>query len=195
MRLNSIIFSVILLVWMGASTYWYVCKIQDDCGKLQTSSSVILNTKESQKKYINNDVIEGVEQRTEQEKSEIISSVKEKLTRAYTIYSFPKGSDINNDIKADFNEFADGLVLYLQENSSSKIEIIGYADNSGSKKTNLFFGKQRALFIKNKLINKGIDKNVFIIKSMGEANPVASNKTKKGRLQNRRVVIKLIDKK
>ncbi len=190
MRLNSIVFTIILVVWMGASTYWYVCKINQDCDKKVTSLVVVSNTTESQKEV--SEVV--INKNSEKEKAEIISSVKEKLSKGYTVYNFPKNSDVNNNIEDEFNEFASDLELYLHENTDAKIEITGYADNSGSKKTNIFFGKKRALFIKSKLINKGIDEKFFIIKSLGEANPIATNKTKEGQLKNRRVIIKLTDK-
>lgn len=194
MRLNSIVSAVALIVWMGASTYWYVCKIKKDCDKQETSVIVNSNTIKSGEKNSEVNENDKLKQNSEKEKTKIISSVKEKLTKGYTIYNFPKNSDVNNNIKDEFNEFADNLKLYLHENPNSKIEITGYTDNSGSEKTNFFFGKKRAIFIKSKLIDKGFDENIFTIKSMGEKNPIATNKTQEGRYKNRRVVIKLIDK-
>ena len=146
MRLNSIVFAIILVVWMGASTYWYVCKINQDCDDVVSSSVVISNTIESQKE-VPEIALENTEQKSKKEKSEIISSIKEKLTKGYTIYNFPKNSDINNNNENEFNEFTSDLKLYLHENTDAKIEITGFADNSGSKKTNIFFGKKRAFVI------------------------------------------------
>lgn len=194
MRLNSTVSAIVLIVWMGASTYWYVCKIKQDCDKKETSIIVESNTTKSQKETQEVLNKNKLNQNSKKEKEEIISSVKEKLTKGYTVYNFPKNSGVNNNIEDKFNEFADNLKLYLNENPNSKIELTGYTDNSGSTKTNLFFGKKRALFIKNILINKGLNDNIFTIKSMGEKNPIATNKTQEGRLKNRRVIIKLIDK-
>lgn len=197
MGIRAGILTFILLTWMGGSSYWYVCKIKKDCKKRIPPKYTTYNPDE------NNDretLVHPEEKNTEVEKKkeltkeEKINDIKSKISDGYTVKNFKKNSKTNNNIESAFDEFADNLKLFTDKNKDAKIELIGYTDNSGSEKTNLFYGKKRALFMKSKLVQKGIPSNTFIVKSMGEANPIATNETEQGRLENRRVVIKLIDK-
>jgi len=199
MGIRAAILTFVLLGWMGASTYWYVCEIKKDCEcEKIVPKYTTYNPDEN-----NDDPITASEEQkvmgdtitVQPTKAEIIDDVKSKISNGYTVKNFPKNSKANNNIESAFNEFANNLKLFTEKNKDAKIELTGYTDNSGSEATNLFYGKKRALFIKNKLVAKGIKANVFIVKSLGEVNPIASNNTKQGRLENRRVVIKLIDKK
>jgi outer membrane protein OmpA-like peptidoglycan-associated protein len=46
--------------------------------------------------------------------------------------------------------------------------------------------------VKNYLVSNGIDASRLSSKGFGESMPVASNKTKAGKSQNRRVEVKLV---
>lgn len=191
MKASPGLFVVLLTIWMGASTYWYVCKIKDHCNAKNKSEIV-----EIKKDIIyNNDVNSKIEEPDQSEisKEELIEDVKSKISSGFTVYYFPKNSTENNNIESAFDEFADNLKLYLEENTEDKIELTGHTDNIGGEAANNEFGKKRALFIKSILTAKGINANRFIVKSKGKNDPVASNDTEEGRKQNRRVVIKLID--
>ncbi|MCF6365500.1 MAG: OmpA family protein [Bacteroidales bacterium] len=195
MKLSSGLFGFLLIVWMGGSTYWYVCKIKNDCENKETSSTQILSdTQNKTSEDALNELSEKKEniyKNTETVREDIINKTKEKLTAGYIVFDFPKNSVIINNISNDFNEFAENLKLYLIENSTDKIEIIGHTDNIGNSSANYKFGQKRALFIKNKLIETGISDEHFIIKSKGEKEPIDTNDTENGRKKNRRVVIKL----
>jgi len=189
MKRTSAFFSILLLAWVTLSTYWYVCKIKNDCyNKEQITISTEENNIKPTKEFKKDSVIKIAETNKEQ-------TFSEELSKGFTVYNFPKNSETTTEINKDFKEFANKLKNYLTKNVNSKVEIIGYTDNSGSKKTNLLFGKKRAIFIKNKLVNEGINENFLIVKSFGEAFPVVTNKTEEGRLKNRRVIIKLIKNK
>lgn len=192
MKLTSGFFAFLLVIWMGGSTYYYVCKIKKDCEKKENHSTIVSEPIAAE----NEDVIKkdvATKELAEKSKEEKIADLKAKISDGYTVYDFPKNSDKNNNIKSDFIDFAKNLKLYLAENPNEKIEITGYTDNTGSVKTNLFFGKKRALFLKNKFVETGIPEKHFIVKTMGESNPIATNDTETGRNKNRRVVIKLIN--
>ncbi|NPA45368.1 MAG: OmpA family protein [Chlorobi bacterium] len=196
MNKTSAFFSAILLVWMSGSTYWYVCKIKKDCEKKQTKEIISENKippkiKEEIKDTlkISADTLSLKDDDNIAKKEEF----KEELLQGYTMYNFPKNST-SNKIDDDFKKFADELSDFLSNNPDFYVEITGYTDNTGSEKTNLYFGKKRANFVKNKLVASGIAQEVFIVKTMGEANPIASNETEEGRLKNRRVIIKITKK-
>lgn len=75
----------------------------------------------------------------------------------------------------------------LNKYSTLKIDIEGHTDNTGSAKLNKLLSQKRANKILNYLVSKGISKDRLTAKGFGIEKPVASNKTAKGRQENRRV--------
>jgi outer membrane protein OmpA-like peptidoglycan-associated protein len=72
-------------------------------------------------------------------------------------------------------------------------EIEGFTDSIGSKNLNERLGLERAEAVKRYLYEQHqIPLHKMNVISYGEDNPVAENKTKAGRAQNRRVVIKVL---
>ena len=76
----------------------------------------------------------------------------------------------------------------LKKHPKYKATIIGYSDNKGKAKENLKVSINRAKDIYNELIKIGIDKKRLSYKGYGSKHPIASNKTAKGRAENRRVI-------
>ena len=73
------------------------------------------------------------------------------------------------------------------------IEIEGHTDNVGEKNLNYKLGLDRAEAVKRYLYeNQQIPLHKINVISYGEEKPIAPNKTKDGRAQNRRVVIKVL---
>jgi peptidoglycan-associated lipoprotein len=88
----------------------------------------------------------------------------------------------------------DQLVARLQQDPKNVyIEIEGHTDNVGAAEYNEKLGLERAEAVKRYLYEKHMvllhKMNVI---SYGETKPVADNKTKDGRAQNRRVVIRVL---
>ncbi len=69
---------------------------------------------------------------------------------------------------------------------------VGHTDSVGSDAYNQKLSVRRAEAVKAYLVNKGIDKSRVYTEGKGEAQPVADNKTKEGRAQNRRVEIEVV---
>ncbi len=67
------------------------------------------------------------------------------------------------------------------------LKLAGYTDATGSAELNLLLSKERAEAIKMLLVSKGADPALIETAGYGKSNPIASNKTKAGRAQNRRV--------
>ncbi len=191
MKASSGLFTVLLVLWSGASVYWYVCKIKKDCDKQTTE--IVSENKQNKKNSISADNNKNQDEEIKKDTIFVISNLKKKLTDGYTLDGFSKNSSVNSKIENDFNEFAENLKIYLKKNPSVKILITGYTDNTGTVEANLLIGKRRAEFLKSKLTEKGIDENRIEIYSKGESDPVADNKTEEGRKQNRRAVIKIIN--
>ena len=87
------------------------------------------------------------------------------------------------------------VVKLMKENQSVKIELSAHTDNVGPDKYNLSLSKARAKSSKKYLISKGISSKRISSKGYGERKPITSNKTAKGRKQNRRVEIKITSNK
>ena len=72
------------------------------------------------------------------------------------------------------------------------LKIYGYTDSIGTKEYNLSLSLKRANSFKDKLIELGLPaEQVVEVKGFGDADPVATNKTPKGRAANRRVELHL----
>jgi peptidoglycan-associated lipoprotein len=88
----------------------------------------------------------------------------------------------------------DEMVAQLKQDPKNiYLEIEGHTDNVGAAKTNEQIGLQRAEAVKKYLYDQyQIPLHKMNVISYGMDKPVAPNKTKAGRAQNRRVVIKVL---
>jgi peptidoglycan-associated lipoprotein len=88
----------------------------------------------------------------------------------------------------------DQLVQQLKANpNGAYIEIEGHTDNSGAKDINYKLGLERAENVKRYLYETHqVPLHKINVISYGEDKPVGDNKTRDGRAQNRRVVIKVL---
>ncbi len=69
------------------------------------------------------------------------------------------------------------------------VKVVGHTDSRGSIAYNQRLSERRAASVRNYLVQMGIPANMISAYGEGEMNPVATNKTKEGRQQNRRVNI------
>lgn len=69
------------------------------------------------------------------------------------------------------------------------VKVEGHTDSTGSQATNMRLSQKRAEAIAQYLGSNGIDSERITSEGMGFSKPIASNKTKEGRAQNRRVDI------
>lgn len=76
--------------------------------------------------------------------------------------------------------------------SYTKIIILGFTDNRGSKLTNVKVGLKRAENFRAFLVNKGIPVEKISVASFGPELPIASNNDAEGRARNRRVEFNLV---
>ena len=75
----------------------------------------------------------------------------------------------------------------LKGNSDVHIAIEGHTDSVGNDEKNMELSEKRANAVRDYLVNNGVSADRVTATGKGEADPVASNKTAAGRLQNRRV--------
>ena len=97
-------------------------------------------------------------------------------------------------IKFESAEILSQIINVLKKFPKSRFRIEGYTDSTGKKQKNIELSQNRADAVKIYLIQGGIDQSRLESKGYGPENPIASNKTRKGRELNRRVEINLIKK-
>jgi outer membrane protein OmpA-like peptidoglycan-associated protein len=74
-----------------------------------------------------------------------------------------------------------------------KAEVQAYTDSAGPEEYNLKLSKKRAASVRDYLVLQGVAEDQLEAKGYGESNPIADNKTKEGRAENRRVELKVIN--
>ena len=75
----------------------------------------------------------------------------------------------------------------LKGDSDVRVSIEGHTDGVGSDEKNQQLSEKRANAVRDYLVTSGVPSDRVTAAGKGEADPVASNKTAAGRLQNRRV--------
>ena len=93
-------------------------------------------------------------------------------------------------IKKDAYPLLDEVATILEKNPQMKVEIQGYADNTGTPQYNQWLSERRAKRVMDYLVSKGINPERLQAKGYGSTRPVASNATEEGRAQNRRVELR-----
>lgn len=88
------------------------------------------------------------------------------------------------------------LIGVLQQHNIRRILVEGHTDNRGANAYNQKLSQKRAAKVKSILVRRlGLQNDQVEAIGFGEERPVATNETAKGRLQNRRVDLKVYFKK
>lgn len=91
----------------------------------------------------------------------------------------PEGKDTLNALVRDMGDL----------NAVANIEAVGHTDSIGTDEYNQGLSERRAATVKDYLVDQGISADKVEMQGMGESNPIATNQTREGRAQNRRVEI------
>jgi peptidoglycan-associated lipoprotein len=137
--------------------------------------------------------------------AELDKSTREALERAEAAGKLAEGKFIyslvlsDDAVKFPVNRFAlskeaeDKLMEFAErlkgENKNVYLEIQGHTDASGDKMYNYKLGEERAEAVRRFLSKQGIALNRMSTISYGEDEPVSKNTSRKGRSENRRVVV------
>lgn len=95
----------------------------------------------------------------------------------------------NKSYLTDYSKgILDKLVQTLNSNPDYNVNAHGHTDSQGSDQLNIKLSQDRVKSVVEYLVSKGISEGRIIQqKAFGKANPIATNDTPEGRLQNRRV--------
>lgn len=85
----------------------------------------------------------------------------------------------------------DQAVVEMKKDKTVKFVLNGNASAEGTPEHNMELSVERANSVKLYLVNSGISGDNLTVKGYGESNPIADNSTEDGRIQNRRVEIKV----
>lgn len=119
----------------------------------------------------------------------MVAPVTEDLFEPRTVY-FNTGK---NTLPVDtaFTNYIEKASNYLATHTDKKLIITGHTDNVGDSEKNMQLSADRAAFVKNELLKKGIANEKMESNGKGMTDPIADNNTADGRAKNRRVTIQL----
>lgn len=181
MKRLSLLFSILLFAWIIIVSYWYTCKVRNNCGE------------EPQ--------IEVPEMRdTAAETAAELPAVPEKDSVALAL-EYLKGVGIKKyyfdfasttlKTAGDDERYFTSLGFLLSNKPGTSVAVVGHACSRGSAEANERFSKMRAERVKQHLVEKGIAAEKINMEWKGDREPAASNDTEEGRKQNRRVEISI----
>ncbi len=195
MRGTLILLSILLLLWIGGSSYWYVCKINGHCN----SEQMLTGNEDSEDETLTINEAESQDPEPKESEAEVktgpgtlIDSVAlavEYLQKAPSRAIFFAYAKYETDLSEDDSEYFEMLRIYLENEPDKKIYVTGHSDTSGTPEGLIYASYQRLLFITRALVNAGIPEARMQSKSLGEGFPAESNLSSVGRAKNRRVEI------
>lgn len=87
----------------------------------------------------------------------------------------------------------DRLLELLVKADNLRVQIAGHTDDIGTEADNLQLSEQRAVAVRQYLIDGGINASRISTVGYGEDRPVTSNETEAGRAKNRRTTFRLLE--
>ena len=103
---------------------------------------------------------------------------------------FNSGSD---QLSVSAQKILKGVAKNLREHPRMRVEVAGHTDNTGSEAINQQLSLNRARSATKFLVELGINPKVLSTRGYAAAQPIASNDSPEGRLQNRRVEMRFVE--
>jgi len=111
-----------------------------------------------------------------------------KLASNTNILFGDRGAVLDRASKQRLNAIA---MFIKADKDIQEVRLEGYSDNIGSRGSNYSLSRDRALAVRQYLLARGVPAEMVSFEYFGEHRPAYSNRTKKGRLLNRRVHVQL----
>jgi len=188
-----LVVSLLLVFWIGGSSYWYVCKVRNNCGHQIQNMDMYSIQKES------NPISENVASAIDSIDKMVPDSIQnlnlkiletekylQEIGNKILYFEFASAQTV---IQSADRAYFEKLVFYLKHKPDKVLVVNGYSDNKGTPEGNAKFSSMRANFVKTYLLDLGIAPKQIELFAKGDANPIATNDTDEGRAKNRRVEI------
>ena len=95
----------------------------------------------------------------------------------------------NHTINQQTDPILRQIVQIMKQHPNATFRLEGHTDSMGAEEFNYRLSKDRVMAVRDYLVDNGIPSQNLTTEYFGESNPVASNSTKEGRHQNRRVEV------
>ena len=109
------------------------------------------------------------------------------VLNADTFFDFDK-----SNLKPEGRQILDQVAAQANTINLETLIATGHTDSIGTEQYNMGLSQRRANSVKEYLISKGMAADRIYVEGKGETSPVASNATREGRAQNRRVEIEIV---
>jgi outer membrane protein OmpA-like peptidoglycan-associated protein len=83
----------------------------------------------------------------------------------------------------------DAVADALKNQEDHKMVVEGHTDSQGTESENMVLSQKRAQTVRDYLVSRGVPSNIISSTGIGQARPVADNRSPEGRANNRRVEI------
>jgi OOP family OmpA-OmpF porin len=120
-----------------------------------------------------------------------LSSINDNYTESekQTVLFDVNKATLKDPAKSTLDKIASDL---SGQRSGYMVELQGYTDAQGSEQYNLGLSQRRVEAVERYLVSKNIPLYRISVVGLGKDNPVADNKTREGRAQNRRVEVRVL---
>ena len=170
------------------ATHPDVCVHTVKVGDFEREDNLIANLTEGCGSSVNSDELASGDAMSEYVANTLMSPILyEKFGfSATTLFDLDKAI-LKPGGKAELNNLAEHLKR--QALSVVDIDIVGHTCSLGSEEYNQDLSLRRATAVKEYIVSMGVDGGIIDVGGMGEMDPIASNDTEAGRMQNRRVEV------
>lgn len=197
---NTSIIPWILLLLGAAALIWFLTRKKDDNTSTTTTNSANTVTASGANQSTSDNAAaasdwSSVDFNAPATNYEEITdrNINVRGTDSYGIYGigenvlFDEGkATLRSDAEANLKQIVGSIG---KRYSGGEVRVYGFTDAQGSAGYNKDLAQQRADAVKAWLSSNGMDASRISVNAIGEAQPVATNSTEKGRQQNRRVEI------
>ncbi|SUD89784.1 OmpA family protein [Psychrobacter phenylpyruvicus] len=97
----------------------------------------------------------------------------------------------STSINPSFYNTLDKLASTMNQYDQTTVTVMGHTDSVGNPTYNQGLSQRRAQSVAGYLVNRGVSSYRIQTLGYGQSQPIADNSTEQGRMQNRRVEIKL----
>lgn len=124
-----------------------------------------------------------------------VAAVEQKADMAVLSFKEPINFATNSDqLDADSTARIKQVANALKKYPDTSIRVAGHTDSTGNAAYNVDLSQRRAKAVAMALVDEGVAADKVSFVGHGASKPIATNKTREGRAQNRRVELEVTNK-